>query len=84
MRHQSGDSARLRSSRDTESTRESPVQRLLTVEQAGFYLALGPWRIRNLIWAGELAFVRLGRRVLVDRKDLDAFLDSKKEKHTAP
>ena len=70
MRHQTGDGTRSRGTKSADGVREQVFQRLLTVEQAGQYLALGPWRVRSLIWAGELAFVKLGRRVLVDRRDL--------------
>jgi len=54
-------------------------QRLLTVTEAGSYLALGPWRVRSLIYRGELPFIRLGRRLLVGLKDLDAYINSKRE-----
>jgi excisionase family DNA binding protein len=54
-------------------------RRLLTVEQAGQYVALGRWRIRSLIYSGQLPYVRLGRRILIDLKDLDALIDSKKQ-----
>jgi excisionase family DNA binding protein len=54
-------------------------RRLLTVDQAGQYVALGRWRIRSLIYSGQLPYVRLGRRVLIDLKDLDALIDSKKQ-----
>jgi len=37
--------------------------------------------VRSLIWAGELAFIKLGRRILVERTELDGFLDSKRQKH---
>jgi excisionase family DNA binding protein len=53
-------------------------QRLLTIKEAGAYLALGPWRVRSLIYRGELPYVRLGRRILLDLKDLDFFVEAKK------
>jgi excisionase family DNA binding protein len=62
------------------SAKHDPSQRLLTLREAGAYLALGQWRIRSLIYGGELAYVRLGRRILVDLKDLDALIDSKKQR----
>ena len=58
-------------------------QRLLTVKEAGSYLALGPWRIRSLIYRGELPYVRLGRRILLDLKDLDSLVEAKKQKECA-
>ena len=81
-----GVSKRLRGSWDREHHVQSeraepkPSQRLLTIKEAGAYLALGPWRIRALIYrGGELPYVRLGRRILIDLKDLDALIDSKKQ-----
>lgn len=58
---------------------ELPPQRLLTVEAAGQYISLGPWRIRTLIWSHQLPCVRLGRRILVDIKDLDALIERCKQ-----
>jgi excisionase family DNA binding protein len=81
MRNECGREKRLRGSSEPTDTVDKVCRRLFTIPEAGVYLALGPWRVRNLIWAGELAFIKLGRRILVDRKDLDAFLDSKKQKH---
>ena len=71
-----------RGSQDEESksqTRESP-KRLYTLKEAGVYIGLSHWRVRSLIHSGQLAHVRLGRRLLVDLTDLDALIDSKKQK----
>ena len=58
---------------------ESP-KRLYTLNQAGAYIGLSHWRVRSLIYSGQLAYVRLGRRILIDLKDLDALIDSKKQR----
>jgi excisionase family DNA binding protein len=60
--------------------KDSRSQRLLTVKQAGSYLALGQWRIRSLIYRGELPYIRLGRRILLDLKDLDSLVKAKKRR----
>jgi len=49
--------------------------RLLSVEDAGAYLAISPWTVRDLIGRGELNSVRIGRRVLLRREDLDRFIE---------
>ena len=54
--------------------------RLLTVEQAGLYLGLGPWFARRLAWERKIAHLRVGRRILFDLTDLDAFIEEKKVK----
>lgn len=62
--------------------RESCVPRLLGVDQAAAYLGLSSWTIRDMVSAGTLHPVRLQlgtgreiRRLLLDRRDLDALVD---------
>jgi len=55
-------------------------KRLYTLKQAGTYIGLSHWRVRSLIYSGQLAYVRLGRRILVDRIDLDVLIDSLKRR----
>jgi len=55
-------------------------KRLFTLNEAGVYIGLSHWRVRAIIYSGQLAYVRLGRRILIDVKDLDAFIDSKKQR----
>jgi excisionase family DNA binding protein len=90
--HGNGTSRRLgRSSHreyqvNSEEAEHKLSPRLLTIKEAGSYLALGPWRIRSLIYRGDLPYVRLGRRILLDRNDIDALIDRLKEAsrvHTA-
>ena len=55
-----------------------PLKRLYNMTEAGEYLGRSAWSIRRLIWAGELPAVRAGRRVQVDLKDMDKFIDKHK------
>ena len=63
--------------REGEQVEESKAQmgesakRLYTLKQAGVYIGLSHWRVRSLIYSGQLAYIRLGRRILTDLKDLD-------------
>lgn len=52
--------------------------RLLTIKDAAAYLSATVWFLRTLAWEKKIAFVRLGKRLLFDRKDLDAFVDRMK------
>lgn len=52
---------------------------LLDFRQAGQLLGVTHWTIRNLVWSGELPFVRLGRKHLVTRSDLLKWIERAKE-----
>jgi len=58
-----------------------PVPRLLSQQEAAIYLGISYWTLRDLIFRGEVPHVKIGRRILVDRLDLDAFLDRAKIHH---
>jgi excisionase family DNA binding protein len=52
--------------------------RLLRILEAARYLSSTPWFVRTLIWTKEIPYVRAGKRHLVDRRDLDAYIESVK------
>jgi excisionase family DNA binding protein len=55
--------------------------RLLRLKQAAEYLSVSPWTLRRVIQAGQIAFVQIVENGpwLVDRMDLDRFIESKKQ-----
>ncbi len=54
--------------------------RLLTLPDAAAYLGRSVFSLRTLIWSGELAVVQHpgGRKMWVDRLDLDRFIECNK------
>lgn len=59
----------------------SPVRRLLNVKHAAEYLGgISLWTMRGLGWSGQVPEVRVGRRVLYDRQDLDRFIEASKQR----
>jgi len=56
--------------------------RLLTVKAAAQYLSTTIWCIRNLAWERKVPHVRLGKRILLDKADLDRYIESQKVKAT--
>jgi len=55
-----------------------PQARLLTVPQAAAYLSCAIWTVRQLIWSGELPVVKPGKGYLIDRQDLDRWIERTK------
>ena len=51
---------------------------LLCVKDAAIYLGRSEQAIQHLIFAHELPVVRVGRRVHLDRHDLDAWIEKNK------
>lgn len=51
---------------------------LLNVKQAAVYLGRSEQSVQHLIFQKELPTVRVGRRVHLDRKDLDRWIEKNK------
>lgn len=57
----------------------SPITpRLLSQRESATYLGISYWTLRDLTFRGEIPHVKIRRRILVDRLDLDAYLDGMK------
>jgi len=54
--------------------------RLLTIKQASKHLGLTVWAVRERIWAGHIPVVRFpgGRKMYLDRSDIDNFIEKNK------
>lgn len=52
--------------------------RLLSIAQAARYLSVSTWTVREMIWRGDLPHVRCGRRILLDLRDLDTWIEREK------
>jgi excisionase family DNA binding protein len=62
--------------------RKQPVPtiepRLLVIKDAAKYLAVHVWFLRSAVWAHRIPSLKLGNRLLFDRRDLDAFVEQQK------
>ena len=52
--------------------------RLLSIKQAVQIYGATVWYWRERIWAGDLPVLRIGRKQLLDRRDIDRFIDKNK------
>lgn len=69
--------------RNPRRNQEEPLKkRLLTVQEAGIYLGRSVPSVRELIWAGSLPIVKEGRRIHLDRYDLDKWIAERKTRYT--
>jgi len=65
--------------RDSKSRAPHPGQRLYDVKQAGIFLGVSAWSVREMIWRGDLPHVRVGRLIRVDFKDLETYITTNRQ-----
>ena len=56
-------------------------KRLYTIKEMTIELGATEWFWRSQIWAGRLPFVQVGRKILVDRRDIEIFIEKHKICH---
>jgi excisionase family DNA binding protein len=61
---------------------KGPEKRLFSVPEAAFYLGRTVNALREIIWGGRLPYVKDGRRVLIDVKDMNDFIERNKTRFT--
>ena len=66
----------------TNPVRQRPNKRLYSIKEASEYLGRGIWAIRKMIWKGEIPYVKAGRRILLDIRDIDNWIEGSKTRFT--
>ena len=58
-------------------------KRLLSVTETAEIFGPSPWFWRERIWAREIRFIKINRKYLLDRRDIEKFLERQKEINAA-
>ena len=53
-------------------------RRLLSQKEAAAYLGISYWTLRELNFRGDIPYIRIGKRILVDQADLEGYIDRHK------
>jgi len=56
------------------------TRRLLSLNEAATWLGVSTTTVRRLMWSGKLPSVRILRRIRIDIRDLDQFIERSKER----
>ncbi len=59
---------------------KGPAKRLYSIPEAAFYLGRTVDALREILWAGKIPYVKDGRRVLLDVKDMDEYIERNKNR----
>ena len=49
------------------------------MEEAAFYLGRNVDALREMVWAGKLPYVKDGKRILLDIKDMELWIERNKQ-----
>lgn len=63
---------------EKKAWREQTPKRLFNAAEAAIYLGRTACALRELIWAGKIPYVKFDRRIFLDVKDLDTFIEQHK------
>jgi len=55
-----------------------PTKRLYSIKELVAHIGATEWFWRSQIWDGQLPYVQIGRKIFVDRDDVDAFIQKNK------
>ncbi len=55
-----------------------PPKRLFSLREAGHYLGRTEAAIREMVWSGKLPYVKIDRRIFLDRLDMDRLIEKNK------
>ncbi len=81
--HLTGNKGELTRARVTLSSKRPPkppplARRLYDLKAISDHLGISVHTVRELLWRGDLAYVRIGRRQYVDIKDVDGLIEQNK------
>ncbi len=56
--------------------------RLFPIKGAAVYMGFSPWTVREMIWKGEIPYVKVGAKYFLDVADIDKWIENNKTKFT--
>ena len=57
---------------------EKQKKRLISQKQAGEYLGISYWTVRDLVFRGDIPHIKIRRRILMDIQDLEEYIKKNK------
>lgn len=60
-----------------------PTKRLLSIKELVAYIGATEWFWRTQIWDGSLPYVQVGKKMFVDREDIERFISKNKQQNNS-
>ena len=65
----------------TQPSHNTINKRLYSIKELVALIGVTEWFWRSQIWDGKLPFVRVGRKMLIDSRDLEKFIEDNKMRY---
>jgi excisionase family DNA binding protein len=59
-----------------------PQKRLFSLQDSSIYLGRSINSVRQMLWDGKIPFIKDGKRVFIDVKDLETWIEQSKQTFT--
>jgi excisionase family DNA binding protein len=57
-------------------------RRLYPIKEAAVYMGFSPWTVREIIWKGDIPYVKVGPKYFLDITDMDKWIEKSKTRFT--
>ncbi len=64
-----------------DTAHAAPIKRLYSIKELVTHIGATEWFWRTQIWDGALPYVQIGKKMFVDREDIDAFIATNKHRN---
>jgi len=61
---------------------QRPQKRLFSLQDTAIYLGRSLNGVREMLWAGKIPYIKDGKRIFIDIRDLDTWIERSKETMT--
>jgi len=61
-----------------EPAKPALPRRLCSLADAACYLGVSDWTVRQMVWRGDLPHIKNGKRILLDLRDLEGWIEREK------
>ena len=68
--------------RQARKNPKGPAKRLYNIFEASCYLGRSVDSLRELLWAGKIDFIKDGKRIYLDVRDMDTYIEQSKQRFT--
>ena len=73
---------RIEKYKETRKHPTGPAKRLYNISEAACYLGRSVDSLRELLWAGKVPFIKDGKRIYLDVRDMDGYIEQSKQQFT--